>query len=382
VVRAGALFVRAVIAISGGLDFTRSLEHIDEAMEIITRSRLDQPHIDHPMVAMLPGVAAMFRNDDAGALAWARKLYDHPDPWARAMAHSLAGGLLINLGEVGQAEAEFGLGLAGFRELGERWGVGQVLVELADLSAARGQHDAAVAALQEAREVFDGLGDREDVGQLMVRLARERVRAGELDQALRDLEEAGRIAREVGAEDQRLFIRQGFAEVARWQGRLDEARELHDGVVAELRRGQDPIGQRVAMALTGRGHVDVAAGDLDGAHEWYRRALQAAVESRDRPVIARVVELLAAIALAQDDAGRAATLLGTAELLRGMPDEADRDVARVRGAARAMLGDQGFARAHRRGAARPREQVLAELSEEVRSAAGTPAGPAGRTPGR
>jgi predicted ATPase/DNA-binding SARP family transcriptional activator len=382
VVRAGALFVRAVIAISGGLDFTRSLEHIDEAMEIITRSRLDQPYIDHPMVAMLPGVAAMFRNDDAGALAGARKLYDHPDPWARAMAHSMAGGLLINLGEVGQAEAEFGLGLAGFRELGERWGVGQVLVELADLSAARGQHDAAVAALQEAREVFDGLGDREDVGQLMVRLARERVRAGELDQALRDLEEAGRIAREVGAEDQRLFIRQGFAEVARWQGRLDEARELYDGVVAELRRGQDPIGQRVAMALTGRGHVDVAAGDPDGAHEWYRRALQAAVESRDRPVIARVVELLAAIALAEGDAGRAATLLGTAELLRGMPDEADRDVARVRGAARTALGDQGFALAHRRGAARPREQVLAELAEEVRSAAGTPAGPAVRTPGR
>jgi predicted ATPase/DNA-binding SARP family transcriptional activator len=382
VVRAGALFIRAVIAISGGLDYSRSLENIDQAMEIIHRSHPDEPYIDHPMVAILPGVAAMFRNDDAAALASARRLYDHPDPWARAMAHSLAGGLLINLGEVGQAEAEFDLGLAGFRELGERWGVGQVLVELADLSAARGQHHAAVSALQEAREVFDGVGDREDVGQLMIRLARERAQAGEIDQALRDLEEAGRIAREVGAEDQRLFVRQGIAEIARWQGRLDEARELLDSVIADRRRGQDPIGQRTAIALSARGHVDVAAGDLDGARGWYRRALEAAIDSRDRPVIARVVELLAAVALAEGDAGRAATLLGNAEVLRGMPDLADVDVVRVRAAARATLGDQGFARAYRRGTARPRDELLAELAESVRPAAGTPAGPAGRTPGR
>ena len=48
------------------------------------------------------------------------------------------------------------------------------------------------------------------------------------------------------------------------------------------------------------------------------------------------------------------------------------------------LGEEGFARAYRHGAARPRDQVLAglseEVSEEVRSAGGTPAGPAGRTP--
>src|SRR4029453_13468420 len=55
-----------------------------------------------------------------------------------------------------------------------------------------------------------------------------------------------------------------------------------------------------------------------GAHAWYERALEPALASGDRPVIARVVELLADIALAGGDAEQAATLLGTAEVLRGM----------------------------------------------------------------
>jgi hypothetical protein len=75
-------------------------------------------------------------------------------------------------------------------------------------------------------------------------------------------------------------------------------------------------------------------------------------------------------------------LLGTAEVVRGMPDEADVDVVRVRAAARAALGEPGFARAHRRGTARPRAEVLEGLAEELRSAGGTPAAPGGRTPPR
>jgi hypothetical protein len=95
------------------------------------------------------------------------------------------------------------------------------------------------------------------------------------------------------------------------------------------------------------------------------------------------VELLAAIAIAEGDAERAATLLGEATTLRGLPDEADPDVARVRAAARAGLGDEGFALAYERGTARPRDEVEAALAAGITtSAAGTLAGPAGRTPAR
>jgi predicted ATPase/DNA-binding SARP family transcriptional activator len=380
--RAQVLAFRALLSISGGADFARSLQDIDQAEELVSGLPPDEPRRLHPLVAAPPALAAIFRNDETGGLARARELQYHPDPWVRALGHSMAGGMLINLGEVADAEAEFDTGLRGFRELGERWGWGQVLISRAELSAARGQQGAALSDLQEAREIFEGLGDREDIGQLVIRLGVERARAGETEQAKDLLRFADEIAHEVGAEDQKHSIRHVLAEIARWQGRLDEARELLDAVIAEFERGGIPVDQRHAMMMVSKGELEVAAGDLEAAQGWYRRALSKALESRDRPVIARVVELHAGIALAEGDAGQAATLLGAAEVLRGMPDEADPDVARVRAAARAALGDQGFARAHRRGTARGRAEALAALAAELSSGAGTPAAPAGRTPPR
>ena len=177
-------------------------------------------------------------------------------------------------------------------------------------------------------------------------------------------------------------MRHTLAEVARWQGQLEEARELLDPVLAEFDRGRFPIPQRHAIMLVSKGHLEAAAGDLDGARRSAEQALPLALSSGDRPVIARVVELRADLALAEGDAERAATLLATAEVVRGMPDEADVDLRRVREAARAALGDRGYTLAHRRGAARQREEVLAALGAEVRPDAGTPAGPAARTPPR
>jgi hypothetical protein len=77
--------------------------------------------------------------------------------------------------------------------------------------------------------------------------------------------------------------------------------------------------------------------------EYYRdpRSLEAAVKTRDRPVMARAVELLAAVALAEGDRERSALLLGQAAALRGIGDQADPEVLRVRTAARAALGDEG-----------------------------------------
>jgi predicted ATPase/DNA-binding SARP family transcriptional activator len=380
--RAQALAFRAMFAISGGTGFSAALGDIDAAAGLLGEVSPAERHELHPLLAGLPALQAIFRNEDAGGLDSTRELADHHDPWVRALSHSIAGALLINLGEAAAAEAEFDRALAGFRELGERWGMGQVLFARAELSAARGQREVAVAALEEAREILEQLGDREDVGQLVIRMAVERARAGDTEQAWELLAVGDRIAHEVGAEDQKLVVRHLLAEMARWQGRLDEARERLDAVLVDVERGGIPIQQRHAMMLVSEGELELVAGHLAAAHRCYRDALAKALESRDRPVIARVVELRADIALAEGDAERAAVLLGTAEVVRGMADEADVDVVRVRAAARAALGERGFGRAHRRGTAWPREEVLAALAEEVRPAGGTPAGPAARTPPR
>jgi len=381
-VRAQVMAFHAMTAISGGIDIGPAMELGGQAMALLDTVAPDDPRRAHPFLSILPPLLAMFGNDDLKALERLGAAEDLPDPWMAAMAHLLTGALMINLGEAATAERELDQALAGFRALGERWGIGQALVARADLRSGRGRSEEAMAALTEAREVLAGLGDREDVSQIMIRTAAERARAGQLDQAEDDLEVADRIAHEVGAEDQKLFVRLTRADLARWQGRPDEARKLLEDALVDYRRGRFPVDQVHAVALVSLGHVELAAGRLQAARDCRRRALEVALGTHDRPVIARVLGLGAAVALAGGDAGRAAELLGVAEVLRGMPDEADADLRRVRTAARAALGDQGFDLAFGRGAARPRQEVLAGLAAEVSSAAGTPAGPGERTPPR
>ena len=380
--RAQVMAFRALTGISGGVDLEPALKLGGEAMAAIDALPADEPRRAHPLLTILPTLLAMFGNDFEAALDRLAADRDHPDPWMRATAHLLAGFLLVNQGEAEAAERELDQALARFRDLGERWGAGQALVARADLAGGRGRASEAMATLDEAMEMLTGLGDREDVGQILIRRAGERARAGQVAEAEADLDAADRLAHEVGADDQKLYVRLTRAGLARWQGRLDEGRALLDGALADYRRGGFPVEQVHAVALVALGLIEVAAGDLAAARACRDQALRAAVATRDRPVIARVTVLEAAVAVAAGDPGRAAELLGVAETLRGMPDQADLDLRRITGAARAALGDPAFDRAHRRGAARPREEVLAALAGEVSSGAGTPAGPAAPPPPR
>jgi hypothetical protein len=355
VARAQVAAFQALTTIAGGVDLGAGLELGAEAVVLVDGLPPDEPRRSHPILTILPALMAMFGNDHLVALDRLAANYGHPDPWMAAMAHLLTGALSVNLGEAGTAEREIDQALARFRELGERWGTGQGLVARAELLSSRGHPEEAMAALGEAREVLAGLGDREDVGQILIRTAGERARAGQVAQAEADLEAADLIAHEVGAEDQKLHVRLTRADLARWQGRFDEARKLLDSAIADYRRGGFPVEQVHAVALVALGHIEVVTGDPEAARACQAQALQVALAAHDLPVIARVLVLGAAVDLAGGDAGGAAELLGTAEVLRGMPDEADVDLRRVREAA---------------------------LAAEVSSAAGTPAGPAERTPRR
>jgi predicted ATPase/DNA-binding SARP family transcriptional activator len=380
--RAQAYSTAALTALSGGQDLTRSLEYLEHAAGVLSQVPPHDPSLLHPGPAMLPIISAILRNDEVTAMEHAHRLRDNPDPWLRALARVIGGQLLINQGEARQAATEFEAGLEQFHELGERWGIGQTLFARVELSAYSADHDSVIAALQEAKEILAGLGDREDVGHIMVRSAHTRALAGDVEGARRDLEAAERIAEAVGAIEERLYNCWLRGQIERWEGNLDAARPVLESGLRESRDGIHPFGQIHSSILASLGHLELATGNLSATRGWYERAMVVALGTKDRPVMARVVELRAAVAVAEGDPERAATLLGEATTLRGLPDEADPDVARVRAAARAALGDEGYALAHQRGTARPRDQVEAALASEVMSAAGTPAAPAGRTPAR
>jgi hypothetical protein len=67
------------------------------------------------------------------------------------------------------------------------------------------------------------------------------------------------------------------------------------------------------------------------------------------PVIAMVTVGIADLAARGGDATRAATLLGAAEKIRGVPFRDFPDGKRVEQMARAALGDPAFAESHQRG---------------------------------
>jgi predicted ATPase/DNA-binding SARP family transcriptional activator len=381
--RAKGQVAATIGVLSTSADITHSLEYLDRAMTMLERVPPDDPLLLHPGVALLPVIAAILRNDEADAMRRLRGLRDHPDPWVRALEAVITGHLLINLGEARQAGDQFEIALERFRGLGERWGIGQALFARVELSAYGADHSAVIAALQEAREILAGLGDREDVGHIMVRLAHTRAVARDMEGARRDLDAAERIIEAIGAREERLYIHWLRGQIERWDGNWDAAREILQAGIRLSPASEHPFAQIQSSMLASLGHLEVATGELHAAHGLFERALVVALKSKDRPVIARSVELLAAIAIAEGDTERAATLLGEAKTLRGLPDEADPDVARVRAAARAVLGDEGFDLAYERGSARPRDAVEAALAAGVTtSAAGTLAGPAGRTPAR
>ena len=381
-VRAQGHIAAALTVLSGGEELAGSLEYLDRAARMVAALPHDDPRLQHPMAALLPVINAILHGDDDGALELVRPMATHPDPWIRALEPFITAQLLINLGEARQAERLLDQAVERFRALGERWGIGQALFARVDLSAYSADQRTVIPALLEARGTLAMLGDHEDVGHVVGRLAWVRAQAGDLAGARRDLEEAERIIRSVGAKEERLYLGWVAAQVARREGDLETARARLDEGIANSMEGRHPYGQLHALLLTVRGHVELDAGDLEAAREWYERSLVVALRTRDRPVMARALELLAAIVLAEGRAERAATLLGNAAALRGMPDEADPDVLRVRAAARAALGDEGFTLATERGTAQPRDELVAAMAAEVTSAAGTPGGPAERTPPR
>ena len=377
---ARVLVMSALVTISGGAGIQRALASMERASGLVADLPRDDPNLAHPSLVLMPVMAAILRGDDVGGLTWARAQRNHPDPWVRALVPLIVAQLLINLGEAGEAQRQLDLALERFSRLGERWGIGQTLFARVELGAMRGDEHDVVGALKEAERVLANIGGREDIGQIKIRLALAHARAGDLDAAHRELAAADRIAEAIGSEEQRVYLLLTRSNIARWEGKLDEARAIADAGCRAFEGGWPPFDQFYSLLLTSRGHAAVESRELDQAHDWYQRALEAAVRTRDRPVISRAVELLAAVALAEGDAERAAYLLGQAAALRGVGDEADPDVLRVRTAARAALGDEGFALAYERGTAWRREDLVEALMAEVTSSAGTPAGPVGRTP--
>jgi predicted ATPase/DNA-binding SARP family transcriptional activator len=306
----------------------------------------------HPALRLIPSLAAMF-DDPSGpenGFRLAEPLFHDPDPWLRAVAKVFVAQLRLNFGQsADQAETEMRESLAGFRAIGERWGISFALSCLGDLAAARGDFEQAVGWQREAIALVREVGLREDLPQMDLKLARVLWLAGEVAEARVVLKRARVAAEEVGLSEVLASVAYGYATFARMEGNLDEARRSMETAVDNMRHPV-AVPQFRAMALHTQGLISAAGGDLTAAREDHSAAVRLAVESRDAPVVALTLVGVADLALREGEPERAAFLLGAADGVRGYRDRSVPDLERITGEARAALGDAGFEAAYHRGA--------------------------------
>lgn len=257
------------------------------------------------------------------ALAAMRAFGDHEDPWARATGLLMGG---IGEFEYGRGRARAAEGwlreaLAGYRALGERWGLSLTLYWLSLAAENRGDAAEALALLEEAAELAGLLGGLESVPvplMLRMRLAQLRARTGDLAGAEQELTWAGEVVGRTRDRVAAARVRQAAGEVARRRGALGEAEDLLTEAL-ELAGGQAGVpGQFLATVHVELARVRAERGDRRAAWRSLRSALESSGRAGDETVRAMVLEAVAEWCAAGGDLSRAALVAGAARTLRGL----------------------------------------------------------------
>jgi predicted ATPase/DNA-binding SARP family transcriptional activator len=354
--------------------------------------------------------------DPAGVIELNRRLRAQidGDPWSRALGGIGAGWMVLFSGsDPALAEPEFAGSLAGFREIGDRWGAMLALSGLAELASWRGDPAAAIAPTAEALRLAGELGSTVDVADLLRGRAQARMDIGDTAGAAADFTRAAELARECGAPEliaaallglgsialSRAYApgahnRKPPAEISTHSRKPPAETGTHDrkppaetgthdrepltNIIADdpealaeaLRYCSDALaacpagwysadGTRMTILVT-LGRIAEAAGDPVTAEARYREVFTIRGGMIGFQVLAEAFDRLAGLAATGGDPERAARLLGAVRALHLRTDpEGSEPAALAAAAARRSLGPDRFAAAVAEGAALPAEAAIA-----------------------
>jgi predicted ATPase/DNA-binding CsgD family transcriptional regulator len=325
----------------------------------------------------------------------------------RAGALVAAGWMALLLGHFERAEILCQEGLALFRAIGDRAGMGRAVFRLAhsadqrgDTVAARslykesialnreagnkaliawslaleayvalfqGEYAGTRARLEESLALFRELGNPFGTAYTLYSLAWYAI-VGPRDLPLAQghllAEESLALFRDIGSRNYEARVLTTLGEITFLQGDITTARMLLEQSCSHFRElGFEP---KIAWTLSFLGRVLMAEGDLAGARAVYEESLilerrvNFALSFRD---IAPVLEGLAAVVAAQGESTWAARLLGRAEAQREtintpLPPLYRADYEQAVALARSQLGGASFAAAWNEGRAMTLEQVV------------------------
>ena len=335
---------------SGLGDEHTAAEWIHKAYRFSQRSQSRDPRLE--FVAPLE---RMLQAPDDFLPAW-ESLLDSEDPWVRALTRLQLGKMRIMLGEGGrEPDAYLEMALAEFRALGERFGISIALAELAERIAVRGEFAGACEHYEQAIAVVTEIGAVDDVIQMRSRQAQLYWLLGDENASAAAIAEAQRRAEPVTWPDALAKLALSKAELARWGGNAEEARQQLGVAAAMLGDEAD----RASIRAVRHDLLGYLADDLSEARAHRAAAFQAATEAGHAPLIAQVLVGVADLALRREHYDQAARLLAASAAVRGLPDRSHPDVARIGQAARSRLSDARFAEAVREGAQTDWSQLVA-----------------------
>jgi predicted ATPase/DNA-binding SARP family transcriptional activator len=344
----------------------------------------------HPLAALAEPMMALFDGDQELALTAFEQYLSSPDPWMRAMARLYRSSYTSTLGRLGgSVEEDCRVALAEFRALGDKWGRAIALAQLAEFTELRGDHDASIAVLEEARELGHELGAWGDMPYIEGRLATVRARAGDLDGARAEWAAVERTAAEVSlAAESRRWLDLMRAEIAWHSGDMGEVLRSCASVLEDVKNMRAAWWQGLRAQVKSReAMVALVSGDAGRSRALLGEALQAATGWVERPPMATVIDATAAYVVGSDTPSSplnmvassgappsldtpatsatelAAILLGAAHAVRGAFDESSPDAPGVRAAARSRLGRAEFEAAYQRGRDLSMEQAIALAGE-------------------
>jgi len=250
-----------------------------------------------------------------------------------------------------------------YRELAEPRGIAGALQVLGSVAREQGRYARSVELHAESLAVAEAAGDRWAAASAHGYLAFVSWLQRDFDRAAAEAGTALAMSRDLGDVEGAAWSLISLGTVARYQGEVERAATL----LAESQALSEGIGFRegIAWCCEQRGLLAAVDGD-PAAITLLRRSLELHAELRDRWRMSSVLEDLAAIALALDQARSAARLLGAAEAIRDAigtviaPCERPQHL-QTAAAVRAALGEDAFAAARDQGMLATVEELTADL---------------------
>lgn len=246
------------------------------------------------------------------------------------------------------------------------------------LAQVQGDHSAALALLEESRDLAQRLGEETELTYAMQFLGEAEMSVDNMAVAIPILDEA--IARHRASDAwtaPRLRLLRLRARAALRLGRIDDALAL----CTEGEAVCESLGERwmLSWSQLNRAIICWAMGDQRKASDLLRSALRTKRDLSDHQGMPRCLDLLAWVAVSDGDAHRAAVLFGAAEMSRKLIDMPfkwewylerlqEENIAR----SRESLGCRAFEAAHEHGATMPQEEAIAYALGEAGSAAAPP----------